>query len=147
MKNILVPVDFSDVTGAIIEEAARMAKMTGAVVTLIHIAPPNPDFVGYEPGPVTVRNAVAGHLRDEHRQLQAIEKDLAGRGFKVVSLLIQGYTSEKILGEAARIQAELIVMGSHGHGLLRHLVVGSVTEGVLRKTTCPVLIVPALKHE
>ena len=143
MKNILVPLDFSDMTDRVADEAARMANLTGAAVTLIHVAAPDPDFVGYEPGPVSVRNNVAHELREEHRQLQATEKRLASQGLKVSSMLIQGYPVEKIAHEAVRIHAELIVMGSHGHGLLRHLVVGSVTEGVLRKAACPVLIVPA----
>lgn len=146
MKTILVPVDFSDITDRVVEESVRMARLTGAMLTLLHVAPPNPDFVGYEPGPITVRNAVAGQLRDEHRKLQAIEKKLACDGLLVAALLIQGYAADKILAEAERTCADLIVMGSHGHGLLRHLVVGSVTEGILRKVKCPVLIVPALKH-
>ena len=143
MKNILVPVDFSDIADRVVDAAACMAEMTGATITLIHVAPPEPDFVGYEPGPVTVRDAVAHRLRDEHRKLQAMEKRIAGHDFTVTSLLIQGFASEKILQEAARLSADLIVMGSHGHGLLRHLVVGSVTDGVLRKAKCPVLIVPS----
>jgi nucleotide-binding universal stress UspA family protein len=143
MKNILVPVDFSDVAGLVVDTAACMAKLTGAALTLLHIAAPEPDFVGYEPGPVSVRNTVAQQLRDEHRKLQAMEHRIAGHGFAVTSLLIQGFASEKILHEAARVQADMIVMGSHGHGLIRHLVVGSVTDGVLRKATCPVLIVPS----
>ena len=109
---------------------------------MIHVAPPEPEFVGYESGPVSVRDAVAHRLREEHRQLQALDRQLASQGVLVTSLLIQGYPVEKILAEAARIPADVIVMGSHGRSLLRHLVVGSVTDGVLRKATCPVLIVP-----
>lgn len=143
MKNILVAVDFSDVADRVVQEASRMATLTGAALTLVHVAAPNPDFVGYEPGPVTVRDAVAHHLREEHRRLQALERRLAEQGFRSISLLIQGYPVEKILLEAVRVHADLIVMGSHGHGLLRHLVVGSVTDGVLRKSVCPVLIIPS----
>lgn len=143
MKHILVPVDFSDVTGRVVGEVRRMATLTGGAITLVHVAAPNPDFVGFEPGPASVRDSVAQHMREEHRQLQAIEKELKQDGFVVMALLIQGYPVEKILMEAGRIEADLIVMGSHGHGLLRHLVVGSVTDGVLRKAPCPVLIVPA----
>lgn len=143
MKQILVPIDFSDVTGRVVGEVRRMATLTGAAITMVHVAAPNPDFVGFEPGPASVRDSVAQHMREEHRQLQAIEKELKRDGFVVTALLIQGYPVEKILMEAGRIKADLIVMGSHGHGLLRHLVVGSVTDGVLRKAPCPVLIVPA----
>ena len=142
MKNVLVPVDFSDLTGAVIGQAVTLFRLTGAALTMIHVAPPEPEFVGYESGPVSVRDAVAHRLREEHRQLQALDRQLASQGVLVTSLLIQGYPVEKILAEAARIPADVIVMGSHGRSLLRHLVVGSVTDGVLRKAMCPVLIVP-----
>ena len=142
MKHVLVPVDFSDLTGAVIGQAVTLFRLTGAALTMIHVAPPEPEFVGYESGPVSVRDAVAHRLREEHRQLQALDRQLASQGVQVTSLLIQGYPVEKILAEATRIPADLIVMGSHGRSLLRHLVVGSVTDGVLRKAACPVLIVP-----
>ena len=48
-----------------------------------------------------------------------------------------------ILEEAERLEAEVIIMGSHGHGALYDLIVGSVTEGVLRKAKCPVLVLPS----
>lgn len=142
MKNLLVPVDFSDLTGPVIGQAVSLFRLTGASLTMIHVAPPEPEFVGYDSGPVSVRDAVAHKLREEHRQLQALDRQLEAQGVRVTSLLIQGYPVEKILQEATRLHADLIVMGSHGRSLLRHLVVGSVTDGVLRKAPCPVLVVP-----
>lgn len=142
MKTILVPVDFANNTDSVLAEAERMARLSGASVTLLHVAPPDPDFIGYEPGPATVRTSVAHELREEHRKIQELEKGLATRGITAQALLIQGYPVDKIVAEATRLSADLIVMGSHGHKALKRLVVGSVTDGVLRKATCPVLIVP-----
>jgi nucleotide-binding universal stress UspA family protein len=85
---------------------------------------------------------VARELHDEHRRLQELEKQPDLRGIKVTSLLVQGYAVEKILKEADQLGADLIVMGSHGHGALRNLLVGSVANGVLGKAKCPVLVVP-----
>lgn len=143
MKTILVPVDFSGNTERVIAEAERMARLSGGTLTLIHVAAPEPAFVGYEPGPPTVRATTAHELRDEHRTIQKLEQEVNARGVAARALLIQGYPAEKIVEEAGRLGADLIVMGSHGHKMLKRLVVGSVTDGVLRKAACPVLIVPA----
>lgn len=147
MNTILALVDFSDVTEAVVEQAASMAKGLEAEVVILHVAEPDPDFVGYEAGPQTVRDAVAGRLRDEHHSLRKIEDRIKAQGVAVTSLLVQGPTIEKCLSEAARLQPLLMVIGSHGHGLLRDLLVGSVTEGVLRKAACPVLVVPSRAWE
>lgn len=143
MKTILAPIDFSDVTGVVVEAAARIAKAFQASLCLLHVAPPDPDFIGYEPGPQTVRDGVAQKFRKEHRQLQELEADLKSKGLDIHALLVQGATAEKILQEAKRLGTEMIVMGSCGHGALRKLLVGSVAERILRKAPCPVLIVPS----
>jgi nucleotide-binding universal stress UspA family protein len=145
MKTILVPVDFSDATAPAVEQASRLAEAMSARLVLLHVAAPEPEFIGYDPGPPSVRQQVAEELTGEHRRLQALERSIEGRGLDVTALTVQGYPVEKILDEAGRRRADLIVMGSHGHGMLRTLLVGSVTEGVLRDATIPVLIVPVTR--
>lgn len=142
MKKILVPVDFSKVTEAALRTAAALAGPLQAELILLHIAAPDPEFVGYETGPASVRQAVAHQLAAEHKRLQELQHDLEGKSLRVTALLIQGYTVEKILAEAERLPADLIIMGSHGHGGLHHLLMGSVAEGVVRKAPCPVVLVP-----
>ena len=143
MKTILAPIDFSDVTGAVVESAAGIARAFQASLYLLHVEPPDPDFVGYGPGPQSVRDTVAGKIHEEHHQLQEVESELKSKGVDVHALLVQGPTAEKILQEANRLRVEMIVIGSHGHGALKKLLVGSVAEGILRKVPCPVLIVPS----
>jgi nucleotide-binding universal stress UspA family protein len=142
MKIILAPVDFSDVTDAVVQAAGEIAKAFQASLYLLHIAPPDPYFVGYEPGPQTVRDTIAQQIHKEQHQLQELESQVKGKGYDVHALLVQGATTEKILQEAKRLEADMIVVGSHGHGALQKLLVGSVAEGILRKAPCPVLIVP-----
>jgi len=142
MKTILVPIDFSDCAGHVVEVAASMAKSFSASLVLLHVAAPEPEFIGYKPGPQSVRDSVARELVEEHRRIHEIDRQLESQGLTVTSLVIAGYPVEKILDEAAKFNAELIVMGSHGHGVLRNLLVGSVTEGVMRQAACPVLVVP-----
>ena len=143
METILAPIDFSDVSDTVIRRAADLAKAFQAPIYLLHVAPPDPDFVGYAPGPQSVRDTVAGTIRKEHHQLQKLESKLKSEGLDVHALLVQGPVVEKILREGERLQAGIIVMGSHGHGALHKLLVGSVAEGVLRGSRCPVFIVPS----
>jgi nucleotide-binding universal stress UspA family protein len=143
MNNILAAVDFSSISQAVVDRAAELAAHDQARVWLVHAAAPEPDFVGYDPGPASVRDSVAEHLREEHRSLQAMAAELRERGFDATALLIQGPTIEVVLGEARKISADVIVVGSHGHGAVHRALLGSVSEGVLRKTEVPVLVVPA----
>lgn len=147
MNNILAAIDFSDVSDAVVAMAANLARSTGAKLTVIHVAPPDPDFVGYDPGPQTVRDQVARHFKEEHQKLQRLAEDMEKQGIDGVALLIQGPTIEKIREEADNIGADVIVLGSHGHGALRKTLLGSVSEGILSKGIRPVLIVPAGKFE
>ena len=143
MKTILVPVDFSDTTPGLIAAVKKLADAFGSRVILLHVSEPEPDFVGFEPGPMAVRQMVARDLKAEHQKVEALK---AGCGLPdVLALHIQGPAIEKILDEAAAHDADLIVMGSHGHGALYELLVGSVTSGVLQAAQRPVLVVPATR--
>jgi nucleotide-binding universal stress UspA family protein len=142
MKTILVPVDFSDATPRVVTAASDLARALGARMILLHVAEPEPDFVGFEPGPLSVRDAVARDMQSGHRRIEELKAGLAGSGLDVTALQVQGMAVEKILAEAEKLDAAYIVMGSHGHGALYHLLVGSATGGVLKHASCPVVVVP-----
>jgi nucleotide-binding universal stress UspA family protein len=141
MKTILVPVDFSDVTERVVDTAASLALAFGSRVVLVHVAAPEPEFVGYDPGPRSVRTAVAADIHAEQKRLQDFKPKFGTAD--IVALHVQGPTPDEILTLARDHDADLIVMGSHGHGALFHLLTGSVTTTVLKRATCPVLIVPS----
>jgi nucleotide-binding universal stress UspA family protein len=143
MKTILVAVDFSPVSDSAIEQGARLAQAFSGAVWLLHVAAPDPDFVGYDSGPPNVRQQVAHEMRDTHRRLQEHASTLRERGVEATALQVQGPTAETILHEAERLHADVIVLGSHGHGALHRALLGSVSEGILHRTTCPVLILPS----
>ena len=121
LKTILVPLDFSDVTDAVVKTTGQLANGMNASLRFLHVEPSDPEFVGYDPGPQTVRDHVAEDYRRGHRRLQAIGEKLKQDGFRVTTLLVQGPPAEKILHEAERAACDLIIMGSHGHGALYHL--------------------------
>ena len=140
MNTILVPVDFSDATARVLETAQQFAKAFGSRLVLLHVTEPEPDFVGFEAGPVSVRQGLARDIHAEHQKLEALKASCTGP--EVLALHIQGPAVVKILEEAAEQKASLIVLGSHGHGAFYELLVGSVTNGVLKSATCPVVVVP-----
>jgi nucleotide-binding universal stress UspA family protein len=139
---LLVAVDFSDASTEVLDRARSLALGMKARVWLLHVAEPDPDFVGYDAGPQTVRDSVAKEFHEEHRALQAYAKQFRSAGLDAVALLVQGSTVQTLLGQAANLQVDLIVIGSHGKGAMKRLLVGSTSEGVLHKTDLPVLVVP-----
>ena len=143
IERILVCVDFSEVTDAVVDQAKAIAALAGAEARVLHVAAPNPDFVGFEAGPKTVRNQVAHTLRDEHRTLEGIARRLAEANVRAAPLMVQGPTAATILEQIHRFRADLVVLGSHGHSALYHVLAGGVAEEVLRKSPVPVLVVPS----
>ncbi|MCB0794957.1 MAG: universal stress protein [Flavobacteriales bacterium] len=142
MKHILVPLDLSPISERTASSGAHLAKALQATLWLIHVAAPEPDFVGLRTGPEHVRAHRAETLRQEHRVLQNMADALKKEGIDARALLVQGPTTETILEEATRLNADMIVMGSHGKGGLMKALVGSVTKEVLARAVVPVLIVP-----
>lgn len=145
MKSILVAVDFSAGTRQVLACAAQQAQAFRAPLWIVHVAAPEPDFVPYDDDPTPMRDSVALGLREEHRRVQALAEELAEQGLAVTPLLVAGPTVEKILEEATKLEAGLVVVGSHGHGALHRVLLGSVSEGLVRHAELPLLIVPVPK--
>jgi nucleotide-binding universal stress UspA family protein len=140
--HLLVAVDFSAVTERVIEVAAALARDCGGTITLLHVARPEPDFVGYEAGPQSVRDQVATEFRAQRRTLQDLADRLRAAEVETTPVVVQGSIAETIVEQATRIGAALIVVGSHGRSAVMDLLVGSVSEGVIRRSPIPVLVVP-----
>ena len=142
MKNILVPIDFNDHEQVLLNKAFEMAQAFNSKIWLLHIADPDPDFVGYATGPQYIRDDVAPNLRKHHKIIQEYALQLYNKGANAEALLIQGTTTETILDEAKKLNIDLIILGHHEHGFLYKLFVGSVSEGIIKQSKVPVLIVP-----
>jgi nucleotide-binding universal stress UspA family protein len=145
--NLLVAVDFSDPTDRILRVATRLAQSLDAYVWVVHAAEPEPDFVGYDVGPEVVRDQVAKELRDEHRRLQEYTNRLREAGVDAKAILAQGPTVETLLDMADKQDADLIVVGSHGRGMVAEILLGSVSQGLIRAGRWPVTVVPVGKQE
>lgn len=148
MKNpttILTPLDFSSGTDRVLETAILFARAFGARLILVHVVPPDPDFVGYEVGPQHVRVHLAQQFHKEHRAIQDYADQANASGLNATGLLLQGPTAETILAEIGRTEADLLILGSHGHGALYKAILGNVAEEILRKCPCPAVIIPVKK--
>jgi nucleotide-binding universal stress UspA family protein len=142
MNNILVPIDLSEATPHVLAAAKAQAREHAARLWIIHVAEPDPGFVGFEAGPPAVRDHVARNLWREHRELNEIAAQLRAEGFDATPRLLRGSTVDTILDQAAEHAANLIVVGTHGRGLAYQLLLGSVSGSVMRRASCPVLLVP-----
>jgi nucleotide-binding universal stress UspA family protein len=141
--NIIAAVDFSPVTEPLLQVLEQAAATFAAPVWLLHVVAPDPAFVGYGAGPDVVRSQVAAEHREKHNELQRLADRLRSAGIEVTALTLQGTTVDTIIAEASRLSASLILLGSHGHGAIYNMLVGSVAEGVVRASPVPVLLVPA----
>ena len=142
IKTILVPIDFSDVTDVVLAVAGRFAKAFEARILLTHVATVKVDVAGFELCPQYVGNGVARQLGQEDRTLHEYEKTLRAEGLEVTAMLASGPAVHEIAEEAESLKPDLVILGSHSHGVLHHLFTSSVLESMLKHARCPVVIVP-----
>jgi nucleotide-binding universal stress UspA family protein len=144
MKTILVPVDLSAATTRVGDAACQLAKFMNARLVLLHVLLPPPvmlaDYYAFDSG-VMAEAVGAGEKFAAHR-LQALARLCSRQQLEVECQQVAGQAVPVILARAAALKADYIVLGSHGHGAVFDLLVGSTTQGVLRKAPCPVLVVP-----
>ena len=142
MQTILACVEFSDVEGRVVDAASSLARAFGGELHVLHVGDADPAFVGYDAGPQNVRDQVAATLREQHHRVEEIVARATEQGLRAHPHTRRGAYAETILTEADRLHADVIVLGSHGHGRLHALLVGSVAAAVLRAAKVPVLVVP-----
>jgi len=162
MKNILVALDFEIEVEPILSQAIKAAKAYQAKLWIIHVVTPVKSQLGYSlstqslPGLMaagegyynqlfdleTTRSMIATELHKEHNVLldycDSIKKD----NIDVQGLLIEGDPAEIIVSESQKKEIDLIILGTHGHGLIHKTIIGSISEQVIQKSTKPTLLIP-----
>jgi nucleotide-binding universal stress UspA family protein len=143
---LLVPVDFSDTQGRLLAVAEAEAKTRGASLVLLHVIEPAAEVAGFETDPEMMRLRIGQDLETEQRiegeRIKELAKAVESRGVKCETSVKFGLPADEIIAAVGECGADLLVMGSHGHGALYHLFTGSVVTGVLKRVSRPVLIVP-----
>ncbi|MDB6074316.1 MAG: universal stress protein [Verrucomicrobiaceae bacterium] len=143
MKTIVVLVDFSDLSFTLMKHAHTLAKAFGSHVVLLHVVPQVSTVVDVGlAAPAVMQDMTEAQVRGEMEKLIDMRDSLAKFGVTVTTRQFQGASVENILDESDQLGADLIIIGSHGHGALYDLFVGSVTRNILRHSKCPVLVVP-----
>lgn len=140
IKRILVPADLSEKSILSLQYARFFAERFSSAVTLLHVEPT--DFGVSEPGaglPLYI-NSTADYIAALQKEIRAYADEVfLGMPYEVV--IVVGQAAPAIVAEEEEREADLVVMATHSLHGWRRLILGSVTEGVLRGSDCPVLSV------
>jgi nucleotide-binding universal stress UspA family protein len=138
---ILLAVDGSPYTKRMLSHVAADDELLGPAheYVLCTVVPPIPGHAAR----YLDRETVQGYYEENARAvLQPLQRFVEQQGWKVSARHVVGHAAEAIVATAQEEKAGLIVMGTHGHGSLGNVVLGSVATGVLARSKCPVLLVP-----
>jgi len=141
LKEILVPVDFSECTEKAMSYAVPFARQFGARVTLLHVVEPI-----Y--APATDMGVVVDVYTDEDEkcELEKLHARFAGQ-VRCQTRLKKGKAESEIINAAKELACDLIVLGTHGHTGLDRLLMGSTAAKVVRRAGCPILVVRPHEHD
>ena len=147
LKRILVPTDFSDSARQALTYGISFAKEYGAELVLLHVVETLP--VGYATDlfPVPMAEVFEELSAYARTQLTALHEEVAARDVSVREVLRQGRPSAEIVAAARDEAIDMIVLGTHGRGVLDKALFGSTTERVVRSAPCPVLTCRPAEHK
>ena len=147
IEHILCPLDFSEFSARAYGYAQSLARHYQAKLFLEHVL--QPIFADYPHyiHPDTAHDLFQGLRTHAEQQLQEFVKGRTRSGIEPESVVSEGVVTEQILAFAEAHAVDLIVMGTHGRRGFDHLLLGSVTEKILRKARCPVLTVGKPCHD
>jgi nucleotide-binding universal stress UspA family protein len=137
---ILVPVDFSPSAAKAVQYADAFAATFGAIITLLHVVEPMvlPAEFGYAPAPSPEEEVK--HLKAIRARLQNVAADLDSAVQSQVEVRI-GRPWQEITQAVTDLGIDLLVITTHGRTGIKHVLMGSVAEKIVRHAACPVLVV------
>jgi nucleotide-binding universal stress UspA family protein len=137
-RRIVCPTDFSPTADAAARHAVSLARAYGGQLTLLHVLPQL-----HYPLRGLGMSAIPHLQQDLHeRAKERLQQAAAALGNGAIRIEMRdGEAYEQVLACAKETQADLIVIGTHGHTGLKHALLGSTAERVVRLSECPVLTV------
>lgn len=144
IKHIVVGADFSPESDAAAKHALNIARLTGAEITLVHACP----VVEPPSGTVTTQWAalMQQHLVKSRRQLEDLRAHMSGQGPQVSHMVIDEVPDAGLVDSAAKLNADLVVVGTHGFTAFKRVLLGSVAERVIRRSKTSVLVARPAEH-
>jgi nucleotide-binding universal stress UspA family protein len=147
LKKVLVPTDFSESARHALTYGISFAREYGAELVLLHVV--ENLTVGYAsdlfPVPMAeVFQEISGYAKGELAKLGAEARE---KGLSAQEHVVMGRPSAEIIRFAQENAIDMIVLGTHGKGMLDQALFGSTTERVVRRSPCPVLTVRLREHE
>ena len=122
--------------------ALGLARRQGATLLLLHVlTPPSPFVASTGPRPASYLELLAVARREARRRLAATLARARAAGARARAKLVEGGAAERILSVGRRWRPDVIVIGTHGRSGVRHWLMGSVAEHVVRRASRPVLTV------
>ena len=150
MKKIIAAIDFSNATSAVLSAATEIAKAFGAELHLLHVIEPEPTYTAYGLRPSEFPAIHEFHLESRKRAQKALDDVADGIStpqFKPTAHLADGSPLFELEVKIKEIGADLVIIGSHGHSVIASLILGSVADGMVRKSIIPTLVIPAGDNE
>jgi nucleotide-binding universal stress UspA family protein len=148
LHRILVPTDFSKFSQIALKYASALAEKFSAELYLLHIVQDLavfiPDMITVAPPPAPTVEQMTKAVQDAFDRM--VKENKLDR-FPIHREVREGTPFYEIVRYAKEQDVDLIIMGTHGHTGLTHMLLGSVTEKVVRKAPCPVLTVRHPEHE
>ena len=141
MKTIVAPIDFSAASQQVVAEAVDLARALRARLIVMHVVQP-PVITDSDVGARMSADYAAMASESAAKQLSALQKKLQLRGITIETRHVTGSPGRSIVDLAGALDASYVVLGSHGHGAIYDLVIGSTTTRVLKHAPCPVVVVP-----
>jgi nucleotide-binding universal stress UspA family protein len=145
INRILVPVDFSDCSRKALRYAIPLAKEHAAAITLLYVVPKQ--YTTYDYGGPNMPSFEAHLFVNAEKRLHDLLEEEVRAQVPADAIVRDGSAVEDILEAAEKLPADLIVISTHGHTGFKHILLGSVTEQVVRRAPCPVLVVREKENE
>lgn len=137
-KKILIPLDSTPTDEVILKHIRPLARLTQAELILLHVAD------GYAARLQEQLNlANSQEIKEDNVYLRHKKEEFAKEGFRVKSILLAGDPTEGILKVAQEEKCDLIAMATHGHKLVKDILLGSVANNLRHRTDIPILMVRA----
>jgi nucleotide-binding universal stress UspA family protein len=143
ISTILVPTDFSQCSLAGTEYAAFLAKNLHATLRLFHALYPYTNYVFVDRAGVRLSGLVEAVRETARQEMDALKQMDFLRGLPVQTEILPGPAVDEICAAAGESNVDLIVISTHGRTGLKHALIGSVAEHVVRYAERPVFVVPS----